>query len=58
MFAYNYYVSLPSCMFTYSKMLFEKMHNFVHLNLAIALFAAYMIFGFGIELASAQKVQK
>ena len=31
-------------------------HNFVHLNLAIALFAGYLIFAVGVELGAKNEV--
>ena len=34
------------------KELFIAMHNFVHLNLAIALFVGYLVFAVGVELAA------
>ena len=37
--------------------LFLAVHNFVHLNLAIALFAGYLIFAVGVELGAKNKVQ-
>ena len=41
----------------YRKDLFTKgVHNFVHLNLAIALFLAYLVFAISIELAAKNKV--
>ena len=40
----------------YRKQLFEKPHNFVHLNLAIALFLAFLVFVAGIESAKHNEV--
>ena len=41
----------------YRKALFSKgVHNFVHLNLAIALFLAYLLFMVGVELAAKNEV--
>ena len=39
-----------------SKKLFTAVHNFVHLNLAIALFAGYLTFAVGVELAKDNEV--
>ena len=39
-----------------SKKLFSTVHNFVHLNLALSLFVAYMIFAVCIELATSSEV--
>ena len=44
------------CVF-YSKKLFTAVHNFVHLNLAIALFIGYLVFAVGVELAKDNKVE-
>ena len=41
----------------YSKKLFSAVHNFVHLNLAIALFIGYLTFAVGVELAHKHKVK-
>ena len=38
------------------KKLFKAVHNFVHLNLAIALFVGYLTFAVGVELAKSNKV--
>ena len=38
-----------SCFF--SKKLFSDVHNFIHLNLAIALCIGYLTFAVGVELA-------
>ena len=40
----------------YSKQLFSAVHNFVHLNLAIALLVGYLVFAVGVELAHKNKV--
>ena len=37
--------------------MFTAVHNFVHLNLAIALFIGYLVFAVGVELANHEKVQ-
>ena len=42
--------------FACSKKLFVAVHNFVHLNLAIALFAGYLIFAVGVELGAKNEV--
>ena len=48
---------LPVCVCVlYSKKLFAAVHNFVHLNLAIALFCGYLVFAVGVELANHEKV--
>lgn len=39
-----------------SKKLFSEGHKLVHLNLAIALFVGYLIFGVGVELATSNEV--
>ena len=39
-----------------SKKLFSTVHNFVHLNMAIALFVGYLIFAVGVELAKGNEV--
>ena len=39
-----------------SKKLFTAVHNFVHLNLAIALFIGYLTFAVGVELAKDDEV--
>ena len=44
------------CVF-YSKKLFTAVHNFVHLNLAIALFIGYLVFAVGVEFAKDNKVE-
>ena len=49
------YISL-SVFSVCSKKLFSTVHNFVHLNLAISLFVAYMIFAVCIELATRNEV--
>jgi len=36
--------------------LFKEVHNFVHLNLAIALFVGYFALAFGTQLATSNKV--
>ena len=41
---------------SYRKALFSAVHNFIHLNLAIALFIAYLTFAVGIELAARNEV--
>jgi len=41
----------------FRKKLFSAVHNFVHLNLAVALFLAYFTFAVGIELAAKNKVR-
>ena len=38
------------------KKLFSAVHNFVHLNLSIALFLGYLVFGVGVELAAKNEV--
>ena len=38
------------------KKLFTAVHNFVHLNLAIALFLAYLVFAIGVDLGSRDTV--
>ena len=38
------------------KKLFSAVHNFVHLNLAIALFVGYLVFTIGVELAAKNEV--
>ena len=40
-----------------SKKLFSAVHNFVHLNLAIALFVGYLTFAVGVELAKDNEVE-
>ena len=45
------------CSLLCSKKLFSTVHNFVHLNLAIALFMGYMIFAVGVELAKDNEVK-
>ena len=42
--------------FPYSKQLFTAVHNFIHLNLSIALFVGYLTFALGLELANHEKV--
>ena len=42
---------------TCSKKLLIAVHNFVHLNLAIALFVGYLIFAVGMELGAKNEVQ-
>ena len=37
--------------------LFTAVHNFVHLNLAIALFVGYFIFAIGVEPGAKNEVQ-
>ena len=44
--------------FPYSKQLFTAVHNFIHLNLSIALFVGYLTFALGLELASHEKVYR
>ena len=41
----------------YRKEMFEKVHYFIHFNLAIALFLAYLLFVLGIQLARENQVQ-
>ena len=36
--------------------MFEKVHYFIHFNLAIALFLAYLLFVLGIQLARQNEV--
>ena len=54
---------LFACMFVFfiiflcSKKLFSAVHNFVHLNLAVALFVGYLTFAVGVELAKDNKVK-
>ena len=48
---------LHVCSYLCSKKLFTAVHNFVHLNLAIALFAGYLTFAVGVELAKDQEVR-
>ena len=38
------------------KTLFTEVHNLVHLNLAIALFVAYLVFAVGVELGAKNEV--
>ena len=38
------------------KKLFSAVHNFVHLNLSIALLLGYLVFGVGVELAASNEV--
>ena len=45
------------CVSNCRKKLFSTVHNFVHLNLAIALFAGYLIFAVGVELAAGNEVR-
>ena len=45
------------CVKIHRKKLFSAVHNFVHLNLAIALFCGYLVFAVGVELANHEKVQ-
>lgn len=52
----SFYVLWNAYMFFHSKKLFSAVHNFVHLNLAIALFVGYLIFAFGVELAKDNEV--
>ena len=52
--AYTYYSDL--CVSYFRKKLFKQVHNFVHLNLAIALFVGYLTFTFGVELAASNEV--
>ena len=40
------------------KKLFSTVHNFIHLNLSISLFMAYVIFAVGIEMATSNQVGK
>ena len=40
-----------------SKKLFLAVHNFVHLNLATALFIGYLTFALGVELAHKHEVK-
>ena len=40
----------------YRSTLLKEIHNFVHLNLAIALFLALTVFSIGIETAASNKV--
>ena len=42
---------------TCRKKLFTAVHNFVHLNLAIALFFGYLVFAVGVELAAKNEVR-
>ena len=49
------YASNVSCCF-YRKKLFSAVHNFIHLNLSIALFLGYLVFGVGVELAAKNEV--
>ena len=39
-----------------SKKLFTAVHNFIHINLAIALFIGYLVFAVGVELAKDDEV--
>ena len=52
--------SFSACMhvysFIHSKQLFSEGHKLIHLNLSIALFVGYLIFGVGIELAASNEV--
>ncbi|CAI8057705.1 Adhesion G protein-coupled receptor L3 [Geodia barretti] len=41
---------------SFGKKLFAAVHNFVHLNLAIALFCGYLVFAVGVELANHEKI--
>jgi len=50
----TYYSDL--CVSYCRKKLFKEVHNFVHLNLAIALFVGYLTFAIGVELATSNKV--
>ena len=47
----NYFVCTP-----YRKQLFVAVHNFVHLNLSIALLLGYLVFAVGVELAARNEV--
>ena len=38
--------------------LFSQVHYFIHLNLAIALFLAYLVFVLGIQLARKSEVRR
>lgn len=40
----------------YRKILLKELHNFAHLNLAVALFLALTVFAVGIETATSNKV--
>ena len=42
----------------YSKQLFTSVHYFVHLNFALCLLLAYIVFAVGIETATRNKVGK
>ena len=41
----------------YRKNLFSAVHNFIHLNLSIALFVGYIVFAVGVELAAKNTVR-
>ena len=43
--------------YLYRKMLFEGIHNFIHLNLAVALLLALIVFVGGIETATENEVR-
>ena len=40
----------------YREQLFTAVHNFIHLNLSIALLAGYIVFAVGVELAARNTV--
>ena len=42
----------------FSKQLLTSVHNFVHLNYALCLLLAYIVFAVGIETATENKVWK
>ena len=46
-----------TCYFQCRKELFEKVHNFIHLNLAIALCLGYIVFVSGVDNAAVNRVQ-
>jgi hypothetical protein len=41
---------------SFGKKLFSAVHNFIHLNLSIALFVGYLVFGVGVELAAKNEI--
>ena len=43
--------------YDYRRELFQKVHYFIHLNLAITLFLAYLMFVVGVEPARASAVR-
>ena len=49
-------LSIISMLFFHRKKLFTTVHNFIHLNLSIALFLGYLVFGVGVELAAKNEV--